>query len=252
MDNIIKTDLLRKYRKASNKLILLDYDGTLVNYATIPRKASPPKKLLDILTKLTNKPKIKVIIISGRGYQDIDKFLGHLPIDIIAEHGAIIKINGKWKNQASDSVSWKKNILPILNQVTSECSNSIIEEKLFSLSWHYRNAESGYEHSRKLIGLLDNIIHNYKLKVLDGNQVVEIMSQEIGKGKAVKDLLEHNKYDYILSIGDDKTDEEMFEALMDNPNADTIKVGNGETFAKYKFDSVDKVLELLKQLSVCD
>lgn len=248
----IKADLIERYKKATSKLILLDYDGTLVNYAPIPCKASPPKNLLNILAKLINKPKIKVIIISGRGYQDIDKFLGHLPIDIIAEHGAMIKNNGEWKEQAIDNKLWKKNILPILNQVTLACPNSAVEEKLFSLSWHYRNAESGYDHSRKLIGLLGNIIYDYKLKILDGNQVVEIMSEEVGKGKTVKKLLEHNKYDYILSIGDDKTDEEMFEYLINDPNADTIKVGNGETFAKYKFDSVDKVIELLKQLSVCD
>ncbi|RPH28480.1 MAG: trehalose-phosphatase [Bacteroidales bacterium] len=248
--NSIKAELIKKYKKATNKLILLDYDGTLVDYSSIPDNAKPPKNLLKILNKLVNKPETKVIIISGRGYQDIDKFLGHLPIDIIAEHGAMVKNNGEWKKQANNSEIWKKKVLPILNQVTLVCPNSIIEEKLFSLSWHYRNAETGYNHSRKLIGLLDNIIHTYKLKVLDGNQVVEIMSEEIGKGKAVKNLLEHNRYDYILSIGDDKTDEEMFEFLMDNPNANTIKVGNGETYAKYKFDNVDKIVELLKQLSL--
>ena len=58
---------------------------------------------------------------------------------------------------------------------------------------------------------MESIISSYNLKILDGNKVVEIMTTEIGKGKAVKKLVEENNYDYILSIGDDKTDEEMFE-----------------------------------------
>ena len=79
--------------------------------------------------------------------------------------------------------------------------------------------------------------------------VVEVMSEEIGKGKAVKKLLEFITYDFILSIGDDATDEEMFEFFLHNTNAFTIKVGNGDTSAKYKFTSINDVESLLKHLS---
>ena len=75
-------------------------------------------------------------------------------------------------------------------------------------------------------------IHSCSLKILDGNKVVEIMHQEIGKGKAVEKLLAKEEYDFILSIGDDATDEEIFELFLPNDNAFTIKVGNGNTFAK--------------------
>ena len=75
------------------------------------------------------------------------------------------------------------------------------------------------------------------------------MTKEIGKGKAVKKLFEQNNYDFILSIGDDATDEEMFEFFLHNSNAFTIKVGNGDTFAKYKLTSINDVVLLLKQLS---
>jgi len=249
-----KLSLIEKYRNATNKLILLDYDGTLVDFSPLPEKAIPSEKVLDILIKLIDKPQTKVIIISGRVHQDIDKFLGHLPIDIIAEHGAMIKENGEWEKQIIDNGSWKNKVIPILNQIILMCPKSFVEEKHFSLTWHYRNSESesGHTHSRELIRILENIIPSYNLKILDGNKVVEIMHKEIGKGKAVKNLVEQNNYDYILSIGDDETDEEMFEFFLNNVNAITIKVGNGSTFAKYKLNNVSDVIMLLEQLSSGD
>ena len=56
MDDIQITELIDKFRKADNKLILLDYDGTLVNYELIPRNAIPSEHLGDILMKLADKP----------------------------------------------------------------------------------------------------------------------------------------------------------------------------------------------------
>lgn len=243
--------MIKKYINATNKLLLLDYDGTLVDYSLTPEKAIPSEKLVGILIKLIDKPQTKIIIISGRGHQDIEKLLGHLPMDIIAEHGAMIKENGEWKKQIVDNGSWKNKVLPVLNRITLSCPNSFVEEKHFSLAWHYRNAElqSGVTHSRELIRILESIILSYNLKILDGNKVVEIMNKEIGKGNAVKNIVEQTNYDYILSIGDDKTDEEMFEFLLHNSNADTIKVGNGNTFAKYKLDNFNNVISLLEQLT---
>ena len=126
-----KAELIEKYRKANNKLVLLDYDGTLVNYELIPDNARLPEHLNDIIKKLIDKPQTKVFIISGRGHQDIDKLLDHLPINIIAEHGAMMKEDGVWKNQVIDNALWKKTIIPIFNQITSECPKSFVEEKFF-------------------------------------------------------------------------------------------------------------------------
>jgi trehalose 6-phosphate synthase/phosphatase len=251
MDNIVKAELIEKYRNATNKLVLLDYDGTLVNYSPIPETAKISEHLFDILIKLAGNSQTHLFIITGRGYQDIDKLLDHLPINIIAEHGAMVKVKGLWKNQLINNILWKKTIIPILNQITLECPESFVEEKHFSLAWHYRNAESqsGYAYSRKLISILENIIHSYNLKVLDGNKVVEILAEKVGKGKAVRKLCEENIYDFILSIGDDATDEEMFEFFLNNTKAFTIKVGNGDTFANYKLSGINDVVLLLKQLS---
>jgi trehalose 6-phosphate synthase/phosphatase len=251
MDYREERELIGKYKKATNKLVLLDYDGTLVDYELIPDNAKLPDHLADILSSLINKPQTKVFIISGRSHQDIDKLLHRLPIDIIAEHGAMIKENGLWRYKIINNNSWKESIIPILNKAVSECPKSFIEEKKFSLTWHYRNTDvrSGYACSRELIRILRDIVLSYNLKILDGNMVVEILNDGVGKGLAVKELCEQNKYDFILSIGDDATDEEMFDFFLTEPIAFTVKVGNGNTNARYKLDSINDVVSLLKHLS---
>jgi trehalose 6-phosphate synthase/phosphatase len=252
MDNSEKEELVEKYIRATNKLVLLDYDGTLVDYEQIPDNARLSDHLVNIIIKLIDKPRTKVFIISGRSNNDIDKLLDHLPIDIIAEHGAMIKESGIWKNQITDNDSWKETVIPVLNQITSSCPGSFVEEKNFSLTWHYRNADTqqGYAHSRELINILEEIKRSFDLKILDGNKVVEVLTNKIGKGKAVKKILEQHNYDFILSIGDDATDEEMFEFFLHNSDAYTVKVGNGNTFAKNKVADISDVVLLLKQLSV--
>jgi trehalose 6-phosphate synthase/phosphatase len=251
LDKILQNEIVDKYRRPGKKLILLDYDGTLVTYKPKPQQALPSESLLNILGRLAEHTDTDLIIISGRDHPDIDFLLGDLPIGIIAGHGAIMRENGVWKNQISDEIFWKDTIRPILNRMCVQCPESFVEDKHFSLAWHYRNSNerSGFGYSRQLIKQLEKFSERIGLKILDGNMVVEIMSKEIGKGIAVEKLLANKKYDFILSVGDDVTDEEIFAFLMPEKRAFTIKVGNGATNAKYYFNSVEEVVLLLKLLS---
>ncbi len=242
--------LKNNFDRAKKRLILLDYDGTLVEFVPRPEKAFPTEKVMDLLRRLNNKPDTRLVVISGRGHLDLERFIGHLPIEIIAEHGAMIKLKGNWKNLYVNSDSWKKVVLPVLNRFTVASPDSFVEEKQFSLVWHYRNVanEVGYLQSRELIRILENTISSLGLKLIDGDKVVEIISNKIGKGIAIKNLISENKFDYIISIGDDKTDEEMFQELSTNKKAETIKVGNGPTLAKHSLENVNEVILFLEHL----
>jgi trehalose 6-phosphate synthase/phosphatase len=151
----------------------------------------------------------------------------------------------------NNSLLWKEEVIQVFNKITAVCPNSYTEEKEYSLTWHYRNADQdlGYTCSRELIQLLKNKIHFFNLKILDGNKVVEVLSNETGKGLAVKKLFEQGSFDFVLSIGDDATDEEMFEYFLHYSDAFTIKVGAGSTSARYNFESISDVAALLKQLT---
>lgn len=246
----MKTDVAIKYKNATNKLLLLDYDGTLVDFTPIPYQAMPSERLLSVLLKLNSNTNTRVVVITGRGYLDIEKMIGFLPIGIVAEHGAMIKEGKSWEKRFNGNDLWKETVFPLLREITSGCPGSFVEEKYFSLAWHYRNAElqKGYTQSRELIRILEK--ENYSdLRILDGNKVVEIMPEQSGKGKITQYLLNRNNYDYVLSIGDDKTDEDMFKVLLDDEKYFTIKVGQGDTSAKAKLENVEQVILFLEQLS---
>ncbi len=245
------TELVNRYRKATNRLILLDYDGTLVSYFSDPGAALLPEHVFHLLTSLLDTPHNEVYIITGRSSIEIDRVLNNLPINIIAEHGAVMRVNGVWKDNISDSCSWKESILPLMNQAMLKCPGSFIEEKRFSLAWHYRNSEPELAGaiSTELKESIGRTVHQAQIKLLNGNKVIEVLNAEVGKGRAVKDMLKNKNFNFILSVGDDATDEEMFELLADNQNAFTVKIGAGATYAKYIFSDIFEVERLLQNLT---
>jgi len=84
------------------------------------------------------------------------------------------------------------------------------------------------------------------LQVLEGSKVVEVKNSEISKGRAVLHWIEKNKADFILAIGDDWTDEDIFSVLPDW--AYSIKVGHGSSAAKFRIKSPMEVRQLLKAI----
>ncbi|GAB3909679.1 bifunctional alpha,alpha-trehalose-phosphate synthase (UDP-forming)/trehalose-phosphatase [Larkinella knui] len=241
--------LQERYAQARSRLLLLDYDGTLVNYKSKPEQAAPPIEVINVLGRLASRRENYVVIISGRDQQTLDEWLGFLPIDMVAEHGSYIKQQGLWRRDILDDGSWKTIVSPLLIDFVTRCPGSFVEEKSHSLAWHYRSAESetGFVRSRELINTLENLLP-YQLRVIDGNCVVEIKSTETDKGKVAKQLSLARPYDFVLAIGDDRTDEDMFSALK-LENQYTIKVGPGTTNAAYRIESVGEVLALLKDFS---
>ncbi len=79
--------LLADYHAAEERLLLLDYDGTLMPFQGNPQRVEPDQELRLLLRALTELPHTRVVIISGRDRHTLEKWLGHLPVDFIAEHG---------------------------------------------------------------------------------------------------------------------------------------------------------------------
>jgi trehalose 6-phosphate synthase/phosphatase len=246
---MVKSKTERIDKGATRKLVLLDYDGTLVDFVPQTDLATPSQHLLDVLARLTDS-QTNVFIVTGRKQHEMDVFFAQLPIDIVAEHGAAIRVKGKWRDAVQLEAPWKKEIIPILRETVRECAASWIEEKPISLAWHYRNspADQGNVHAQKLIQTLEKSAELHGLRILDGNKVVEIIPKHVSKGNAVRELLDQAHYDSIVCIGDDKTDEDMFQVLLQHPKALTFKVGEGQTLAKYTLASVQEVISLLETL----
>jgi trehalose 6-phosphate synthase/phosphatase len=126
---------------------------------------------------------------------------------------------------------------------------SFIEEKKYSVAWHYRASEKVDEAEiRRTVSkdLTPLNIHN-DFHILHGKKVIEIKSTYTNKGKFVEKLIDSSDFDFILAIGDDLTDEDMFHVLHRKYEY-TIKVGHGNTSAKYNIVGVNQVLSFLNQL----
>lgn len=237
------------YIKSRKRLLLLDYDGTLTSFTENPDHARPTKEIHTILSALSRDPKNEVVIVSGRNRKTLDQWFRTLSLSLIAEHGVWIKKkNTTWKLIESIDAQWKKRILPMLELYADRTPGSFIEEKEYSLVWHYRKADPKLALLRagELKEALRHLTSNLDLGILEGSKVVEIKNTGINKGRAVLRWLKSQRWDFIFAIGDDWTDEDIFNAL---PRAAySIKVGIGITEARYCVEDPLAVRNLLKKI----
>jgi trehalose 6-phosphate synthase/phosphatase len=246
-----KKKLVGDSRKSKKRLIFLDYDGTLAPFAGKPEEARPDTELPHLLEALARDPRNEVVIISGRNKESLENWFENLNIGLVAEHGAWLKEKGKdWINAEPLIGDWKSEIRPILELYTDRTPASFIEEKDFSLVWHYRKVDPQLASARamELKDALWHLTANLNLGVLEGNKVIEIKNVGINKGQVALKWIRERKWDFILAIGDDWTDEDAFAVLPES--AYSIKVGSFPSRARFNVDSIKDVRSLLKQLAV--
>ena len=243
----IEARIIASFKRAESPVLFLDYDGTLVPIRELPELAVPDVPIMDLTDRLSSLT--EVVIISGRNRDFLDKWFSNLNLTLVAEHGAFIKKPGKeWESALGGNDAWKEKIMPTMKRFTNRCKGSFVEEKRVSLSWHYRNADEDLSSLRaiELKNELERQILNMPLQIIDGHKVVEVKMAGYNKGTAASKLISTGIYDFILAIGDDKTDEELFEALPDT--AVTIKVGKGPTKASYNFLKQSSVVSFIGKM----
>lgn len=235
-----------KFKTAHNRLFFLDYDGTLVNFNESPENASPDKTLYELLDRINENSNTEVVIISGRSRTSLEKWFSHKKYTLITDHGIWIrKVDEEWKKLENPKIEWKEIIRPVIEKFVDRTPGSFLEEKEYSLAWHYRKADADLSEvrMRELKILLTGLVTDNGLSVLNGNKVLEVKNSIVSKGRAVSNL-SINTDTFIFAAGDDYTDESMFETLPQN--AITIKVGIAETHAKYYVQNVFVLRNLLK------
>ncbi|HEQ71666.1 MAG TPA: bifunctional alpha,alpha-trehalose-phosphate synthase (UDP-forming)/trehalose-phosphatase, partial [Spirochaetia bacterium] len=243
-------NLRSAYRQAKKRTLILDYDGTLVPFMKRPEHVVPEKALIQTLKKLAGNERNMVIIVSGRTRTYLEKWFKGLEVTLIAEHGVWLHRPGEdWEMPVVRDNSWKESIEPILRLYVEHTPGTFIEEKEHSLVWHYRNADPEFVSLRlnEIKTELFHLIANMNLGILEGNMVIEIKNLDINKGRIINYFLSGKKTDFILCLGDDITDEDMFTALP--PQAFTVKIGEGKTAARIVMQSEADSLGLLTLLA---
>ena len=241
-------DMMTAYKEAKKRILFLDYDGTLRGFVNNPADAEPDQALLDLISQIQKQENTEVILISGRDRNTLGTWWLDVPVTLIAEHGVWKRdIGMDWEINDNVKKDWMPQIRPILETFVDRTPGTFIEEKNYSLAWHYRNADPalGEMRANELSTVIKELTSNNDLGVLDGNKVLEIKNSSVNKGKAVSKEVFKKDYDFIFSIGDDWTDEYMFQDLPDS--AYTVKVGFHKTAARFYVDDTQRVRELLNE-----
>jgi trehalose 6-phosphate synthase/phosphatase len=242
--------VIAQYRSSGPRALLLDYDGTLVPFVEDPKLARPDQEVLELLGALAAAAGNQVIIVSGRPRRDLEEWFGGLPVALVAEHGVWLRPKaGAWRMLRALTTEWKERVRPILQVYVDRLPGALLEEKEFSLAWHYRRADpdQASRRARELLDALAGFTRNIDVQVLEGNKVLEVRNTGVSKGTAAMEWLRGVGAEFILAIGDDWTDEDLFRALP--PTAYSVRVGLATTAARYYLSNHTAVRRVLRELS---
>lgn len=258
--------IVSAYRRTSSRLILLDYDGTMMPNSSIVK--TPSKEIVQILNDLCSDEKNVVFLVSGRGKDSLSKwFDGCEKLGISAEHGYFTRWNrdSPWEScQIAAEFEWKSTAEPVMNLYTETTDGSYIEQKESALVWHHQDADPAFGscQAKELLDHLENVLANEPVVVKRGQHIVEVKSQGASKGVVARNLISimmnrGKSPDFVFCVGDDRSDEDMFETLMDSAKEPYLPVisevfactvGNKPSKAKYYLDDTVEVIKLLECL----
>jgi trehalose 6-phosphate synthase/phosphatase len=243
--------LASRVRGAPARLLLLDYDGTLVPFVENPVLARPDDELLALLHTLAASAGTEVHIVSGRTRGTLEGWLGALPIGLHAEHGLASRAPGAtaWVTRPLPSPAWRSAVLDCMRRFAAWTPGAFVEEKDAGVAWHYRAAEPalGEARARALNLELAALLAGAPTSILLGAKVVEVLPRSVHKGCLVPPLVASAPTGALLvAIGDDRTDEDLFAALP--ADALAVHVGPGPSRAPIRLDGVADVRALLRAL----
>lgn len=243
--------LVAQARSDCRLTLLLDYDGTLVPYTTLPDMAAPDAEVLALLSVAATRLPGRVHIVSGRGRDVLNRWLGALSVDLWAEHALWHRPydGSRWETEAGVDVTWMTEARALLEHFRIAMPGALVETKSCALAWHYRLADPdrGAACANELRQQLTAMLPPERVQVLEGHRVLEVRPRQANKGRAVRHALTANGANaMILAIGDDKTDEDMFAALPASGVA--IRVASKPTVTGYRLPDHRAVRAFLQRV----
>ncbi|XP_008775883.1 probable alpha,alpha-trehalose-phosphate synthase [UDP-forming] 7 [Phoenix dactylifera] len=259
--------IVMAYERAKNRAILLDYDGTMVPQLSINK--TPSAEVIRTINTLCADKKNVVFIVSGRGRNILGKWFSPCEkLGIAAEHGYFLRWTGdqEWEtcSQSSD-FEWMQIAEPVMKLYTESTDGSSIEAKESALVWHHQDADPGFGSSqaKEMLDHLESVLANEPVSVKSGQFIVEVKPQGVSKGsvaeKILSSMVENGRQaDFVLCIGDDRSDEDMFEGIAGIMTRNLVApstslfactVGQKPSKAKYYLDDTTDVISMLGALA---
>lgn len=223
-------------------LVASDYDGTLAPIVSDPAKAYPHGESVRALRALAGLSGTTAAVISGRALRDLAA-LSRLPVEVqlIGSHGSEFDV-GFVHAIDSDARQLLREVVTALNKIAADHPGVTVESKPASVALHVRNATP--EIGRRALGQARQGPACWVgVQVTEGKAVIELAVVPTDKGSALSTVRHQESASAAVFFGDDVTDEKAFRALS-GPDIG-IKVGEGESLAKYRVDSTEAVSHAL-------
>jgi trehalose 6-phosphate synthase/phosphatase len=259
LDSTARERIRARFARATERTLLLDYDGTLRELTAHPDLATPTGEITSLLDELAALPDRCVHLVSGRTRETLAAWFGELPISLCAEDGYLARpAGGDWRKQLDADLSWLPEVEGLLNAVAADVPGTLVERKTASVAWHYRQAEPEYGswRARELLVALEETIAGKPAEILPGHWVIEVRARGVNNGTYVHRLFPvgTGSDHLVLAAGDDLTDVDLYRALP--AGAVALHVGRVRPSAhdlelddQYSLDSPPRLRELLRTLA---
>jgi trehalose 6-phosphate phosphatase len=195
--------------------ILLDVDGTLLDFAPTPLDVVIPPELTVALGALHERTGGALAFVSGRTLTELDLFFAPLKLAAIAGHGAELRLNDGTVRRAKTLLD--PELTKRLAAIADDKPGLVLEDKGYSFAIHYRTSPEHGHAVREEVNAVCAAFPNSAIEILPGKSVVEVKQPSFNKGLAVRELMKHAPFAARkpIFIGDDVTDEAAFDVLPD-------------------------------------
>ncbi|KAJ0111010.1 hypothetical protein Patl1_03549 [Pistacia atlantica] len=259
--------IVSAYKRTKNRAILLDYDGTMMIPDSLSTTANT--EAVAVMNNLGRDTNNVVYLVSGKDRKTLTSWFSSCErLGIAAEHGYFVRPNqdAEWETCVPvPDFDWMQIAEPVMKLYTETTDGSAIETKESALVWNYQYADPDFGscQAKELLDHLESVLANEPVSVKSGQFIVEVKPQGVNKGLVAERLLaarQHNDMlpDFVLCIGDDRSDEDMFEVIMNartgpslSPVAEVFActVGQKPSKAKYYLDDTSEILRMLQGLA---
>ncbi len=225
-------------------LVACDYDGTLAPIVPNPADAQPLPAAAAAVEELAALPSTVVALISGRALSTLAQLSGASDrVHLVGSHGSEFDTGFVQPIDAAASALLHQ-ITTELNTIAAQYPGVAVELKPASVALHVRNASAG--DGAKALERAAQAAESWRAQVTDGKAVKEFAVIHTDKGQAVGILRGRHHASSVVYIGDDVTDEKAFRRMLDGDVG--VKVGPGETLARYRVDTPEDVATVLDYL----
>jgi trehalose 6-phosphate phosphatase len=233
----------------SETAVLLDIDGTLLDFAPTPREVWVPPGLAKTLHRLHQQTNGALALVSGRSLNDIDLIFAPDQFPAVGGHGAEMRLQADSEAVAAHAPPLDKELKRRLAAIARLSPGILLEDKGYSLALHFRLAPHAEKAIYEAVSLIRADLPTAPIEVLPGKSVCEIKHSGFTKASGVLELMTHEPFKgrRPFFIGDDVTDESVF-AIMPDLDGLAFSVGRRAKGVAGHFDAPSDVREFLSHL----